>query len=305
MAGPHLARATVPLLGAATATLAAACSRPTEAPEVVALYSSDRVIAAGRRQRIPFGVVVPSAESADAVALPPDDATLDVTITGPQGLVAETFVGGQVVEHDHVGEPDPGHQHANLFRYYPLRATLPEPGIYDVTISFGGGLEAVLPVQAFAPEDVTVPLPGDRLDVPVTPTLDDPAGVDRLCTRPETCPFHTVSADRLAGQGRPLALLVATPAFCQTAYCGPVLDTLIAASGDHRGVDYVHVEVYANVDEVEGNLADPALRVAPAVVDLGLQFEPSLFLLDGDGILVERLDNVFDRQELSEALSLL
>jgi hypothetical protein len=304
--GPTLARVTLPALGAATVGLSAACSRPTEPPQVVSLFSSDRVIAAGREQRIPFGVVVPDPDSADAVALPPDDGTLDVSISGADGsVIAETFVGGHVVEHDHVGDVDPDHQHANLFRYYPLRATLPEPGVYDVTVRFGGGLDVVLPVQAFDPDDVLVPLPGQTIDVPVTPTVDDPAGVDRLCTRPEQCPFHTVSAHQATAEGRPLALLVATPAFCQTAYCGPVVDTMIAAAANHPGVAYVHAEVYANVAELEGNLADPALQIAPAVTSLGLTFEPALFLIDGDGVLVDRLDNVFDADELDSSLALL
>ena len=289
-----------PLLGSAPAVLAA-CSRPTEPPTIVSLFSPDRVLVAGVEQRIPFGIVAPDAGDAGSVALPPDDGSVDVVIRRDGEVIAETFVTGRVVDHDHVGEPDPDHQHADLFRYYPLRATLPEPGIYDVTVAVGG-LESVLPVQAFDPAEVDLPLPGQRFPAPATPTIDDPAGVDRLCTRPEPCPFHRVSADEVVGRGRPLVLLVATPAFCSTAYCGPVLETLIAAAADRTDLDVVHVEVYANPDEVDGNYLDPAIRVAPAVVALGLRFEPSLFVVDGDGVLIDRIDNVFGRHELADAL---
>jgi hypothetical protein len=42
--------------------------------------------------------------------------------------------------------------------------------------------------------------------------------------------------------------------------------------------------------------------VAPAVDDLGLTFEPSLFVTDGGGSVTARLDNVYDRVELEQAL---
>jgi hypothetical protein len=102
-----------------------------------------------------------------------------------------------------------------------------------------------------------------------------------------------------------MALLVATPAFCSTAYCGPVVDTLIEASGAFPGIEFVHVEVYANTDEVDGNYQDERIRLAPAVEAIGLTFEPSLFLVDSTGLLVERIDNVFDGTEVTEALSAL
>jgi len=111
------------------------------------------------------------------------------------------------------------------------------------------------------------------------------------------------SAADVVGDGRPLALLVATPAFCSTAYCGPVLDTLIEATAHRSDLHTIHLEVYANPDQVDGNFADPAIRLVPAVERLGLRFEPSLFLVDGEGIVADRIDNVFDRTELDEALA--
>jgi hypothetical protein len=40
------------------------------------------------------------------------------------------------------------------------------------------------------------------------------------------------------------------------------------------------------------------------VVDaLGLTFEPCLFLVGADGVVAERLDTIYDRAELTEALA--
>ena len=56
----------------------------------------------------------------------------------------------------------------------------------------------------------------------------------------------------------------------------------------------LHAEVYA----------DPATdlsQVAPIVEVMRLTFEPSVVFIDGSGMIVERLDFVFDASELGEA----
>lgn len=303
MLGSSLARIGVPVVGAGSALLAA-CGNSLTAPTIVTLFSPNRVLAAGRPQRIPFALVSPDAGNPDGVALPEDDGTVDVAIRFDGTVVLETEVAGRVVNHDHVGEPDPDHQHANLFRYYPLRATLDEPGIYDLTITVEG-TTTELPIQMFDASEVGVPLVGDPFPSLVTPTLDEPDGIDQICTRFEPCSFHQLSAADGLAAGRAMAILIATPAFCSTAYCGPVLDTMIEASAAHPDIEFIHVEFYQNPDEVDGNFRDPRIRVANAVAALGLEFEPSLFLVSSEGTLVDRIDNVFDGSELSAALDAL
>ena len=290
---------------AGASALLAACSQQTTAPIIVPLFSPDRVLAAGRPERIPFAIVTPDPGlGQDNVALPPDEGLVDVTIVFEGETVEETSVAGRVVNHDHVGDADPDHQHANLFRYYPLRTTLDQPGIYDLTIAVEG-TKTELVIQLFDPGEVSVPLIGEPFPSVVTPTFADPSAIDRLCTRTVTCPFHELSADQALDEPMPMAVLVATPAFCSTAYCGPVLDTMIDTSAAFPEVNFIHVEVYQNTDEVDGNFADPRIRLAPALLDLGLEFEPSLFLVSADGLLVDRIDNVFDHSELAEALDTL
>jgi hypothetical protein len=298
--------ARIGLLGGIGGTVVAttACgSEPLPAPTVVGLYSPSRVLAAGRPQRVPIALVADDGAGGE-VALPADDAEIEVVVLDGGTEIDRIVLAGHVVEHDHVGDVDPDHQHADLFRYYPLRFEVPRPGIYDLSIETGLAdvAASTLAVQFFDPAEVEIPLPGDRIAVPDTPTFDRPDGIDRLCTRFEPCPFHTRSAAQVVDEGVPLALLVATPAFCSTAYCGPVLDTLLESVAGRDDLEVVHLEVYANTDDVGGNLLDPNIRLAAPVVDLGLTFEPSLFLIGADGILVDRIDNVFDRSEADAAI---
>ncbi|HEX9993054.1 MAG TPA: hypothetical protein VGB14_09025 [Acidimicrobiales bacterium] len=178
--------------------------------------------------------------------------------------------------------------------YYPVRFNVAEPGSYTAVTEVGGRrLET--PFLVVARDQVAIPQVGDQLPVTATPTTDDPRGVDPICTRDPECPLHEVSLDEVAGSGRPVALLVSTPAFCQTAICGPVLDVLLnrrAEVGDD--VTLLHAEVYAD---------DTASELAPIVQTLRLSYEPALFVVDGDGVLRARLDNIFDADEMREALA--
>ena len=313
-----LPKLAVPVVG--SGFLASCASYNVAAPTVVPLFSPDRILVAGRPQRIPIGLVTPSdglgqggngsLGDGNRVALPADDSPISISVMLDGETIDQAEVVGRVVDHDHVGEVDPDHQHANLFRYYPLRVTLEEPGIYDLEIEVtdaetGERAISTMPVQIFDRDEAVVPIPGEPFPPLITPTVDQPGIIDRLCTRFEICPFHTVSADEVMAAGRPMALLVATPAFCSTAYCGPVLDTMIAEAEAFPDIEFIHVEVYENTDEVEGNYQDPRIRLAPAVIDIGLTFEPSLFLVDSTGMLIDRIDNVFDGTELAEALQTL
>lgn len=288
------------LLGGGALGLAACGRSATEEadpPQLVHLFSSDHVIVAGRQQRIPFAVV-----DSGNLSLP-DGVQLPVRVLRDGEVIDELTVTGRIVDHDHV-EADPDHQHANLLRYFALRTELPTAGIYDLEVDFGSSGIGRLPIQSFDHFDVPVVLPGDRLPTVVTPTFDDPTGIDPLCTRaPVPCPFHDISLDEVVAAGRPLALLIATPALCQTAYCGPVLETLIAEAPAFPEVTAVHLEFWANGADVDGNYADPSLRLAQPVADLGLTFEPSLFVVDRQGTVVDRIDNLFDTDELRAALA--
>jgi len=141
---------------------------------------------------------------------------------------------------------------------------------------------------------------GQTVPLVRTPSPGDAAGLEVVCTRsPEPCPWHDVSLDRAVGQGRPLAVLVATPAFCQTAICGPVLDLLVARQAQYADVvTMIHAEVYPNEAAAGRTTTD-------VVTAYGLPWEPSLFLALPDGTITNRLDYTFDQRELDEALAAL
>ena len=59
---------------------------------------------------------------------------------------------------------------------------------------------------------------------------------------------------------------------------------------------FVHADVYAD---------DAATTVAPAVVALHVDYEPIVYLCDAKGVLVDRLDAVWDASELRDRIDAL
>ncbi len=144
--------------------------------------------------------------------------------------------------------------------------------------------------------------PGMAFPSLATPTMADPQGVDPVCTRvPEPCPFHDVSLDQALAAGRPVILNVSTPAFCATQIaCGPVLELLIDEAGAlPPDTAVIHAEVYRHPT------AQELLPTAPIIDAVGAWFEPFIFVIDRDGTVLRRLDFLWDRSELDDALALL
>ena len=286
---------------AGLAAFAAACSSepdPFSGPILVALFSRQSVFGAGVPQRVSFGLLD------NGVPVPSETEELPVRVTTGGNLISELTVTGRLVDHEHTGTSgEVEHEHASLLRYYALRTTFPEPGVYDIEVDFGD-FKASLPVQIFPNDEVELASVGDRFPDIETPTLADTQGVDPLCSRDPVCDLHSVSAGDIVGT-KPMAVLIATPAFCATQYCGPVLDVMLDEVDNYPAVEFIHVEVFENPREVGGDYSDPNIRPAKSLDALNLEFEPSLFLVGGDGIIVDRIDNVFDSTELKAALDAL
>lgn len=179
--------------------------------------------------------------------------------------------------------------------YYPLVMTFPAPGVYQVrTEADGQPLESSVAVND-REHNVLVQV-GDPMPKPPTPTVAAPLGATTICTHEPPCPFHEASLDTAVGVG-PVAFIVSTPAYCNTAICGPVLDALIAAAPSYPDLTVVHLEVYPGA-------APPDGPPSPLVSDpFGMTYEPALFVADATGTVTARLDNVWDGAELTAALA--
>ena len=183
-------------------------------------------------------------------------------------------------------------KHENAIQEKP-KIKIPTAGLY--TLQVEGASADGSAVQVLTPAEVLVPQVGQSLPPFETPTVADGHGVDPICTRKPACSLHQMTLTEALALGKPVAYLIGTPAYCQVGICGPVLDLLLAAH-DRLGdkVVMVHSEVYTD---------DTIKVVAPAVLAYQLDYEPSLFLADATGKIVDRLDAVWDKSEQDAALA--
>jgi hypothetical protein len=248
---------------------------PNRPDLVLVRFTVDGVLAAGIPQRIPVGLADP-----DGLLLVDTPPQLPPQVNSDSGPV---------------GEPITVDRHAEgLARpYYPVITSLTEPGTYTLTGTVDG-IDLETTFSVVEPGEVPIPQIGDPLVPVATPTTADAQGVDPICTREPTCDLHDVTLTSALSEGRPLAFLIATPAFCQTAACGPVLDVMLTLQSEFSDVRMVHAEVYT----------DTTLEATTAAVqDYKLSFEPVLYLAGADGVITSRLDSIYDVAELRGELT--
>ena len=178
---------------------------------------------------------------------------------------------------------------------HSVQVTPRQPGVVDVVVATeDGALAGTAAVQAMTAQDSIAPGPGEVIPPSDTPTTDDPQDLAELCTREPDCSLHDVTLAEALEAG-PVVLCIATPKFCATAICGPVLDDVItvADSGAFPDVTFVHVEPYTDAGET----------VTQLVADLQLPSEPWTFVLEPDGTVVHRFPGPVVPEVLSGILA--
>ena len=176
---------------------------------------------------------------------------------------------------------------------YIAEVELAEPGLFDAVVQVDDEAAGVAAFSARTPEQSTTYPPGVSFPVVATPTEADPGSLEDLCTREPQCSMHGTSLDELLGAG-PVVLTVATPRFCQTAVCGPVVDVLEQVKADAGAdVGFVHAEVYD----------DAGVTPSRVVNELELPSEPWTWVIGADGVVVDRFDGPVVPSLLRDALA--
>jgi hypothetical protein len=233
-------------------------------------------------QRFPFVVI--ADDGLPMITDPPASIDIDILRNGE-------VISSQTVDVRGVGQFTP---------YYPLEFTPTETGSFVARADFSDRDVEFIVVDR---SKTTLFQVGDQLPAFDTPTFDNPRGVDPICTRTEPCPFHELTLTEALANDLPTALIISTPGFCQTDVCGPSLEFVIDAAQGRSDINVVHAEVWESF-AAQANEGDFP-TVAPLLAEWGLEFEPSLFVMDGSGMIVGARHFAFDRDETIEMLDLL
>jgi hypothetical protein len=131
-----------------------------------------------------------------------------------------------------------------------------------------------------------IPNVGDRPPAVATDTAASAGGnLGSIDTRIPHDDMHAESFADVLGQ-KPVALLFATPALCQSRVCGPVTDVLLELEQKYRSkMAFIHQEVYRD------NQISKGLR--PPLRAFHLESEPWLFVVNRHGRVAARLEGAF------------
>ena len=147
----------------------------------------------------------------------------------------------------------------------------------------------------------TAPAEGDRAIPSKTPTLTSASGdVTALTTsrRPDR-ELYTTSVAQALAVDEPFVIAFATPQFCQSRTCGPVVDVVSSVRKEKAsaGVRFIHVEIYEDNDPTKGQNS--------WVREWKLPSEPWVFVVGADGKIADRFEGTVSVRELDEAVGAL
>jgi hypothetical protein len=180
---------------------------------------------------------------------------------------------------------------------YTTELEFPSDGEWQIAalIKQGDEVAATLLPSATVGEFNGVPKVGEKAPKINTPTVDDAGGdLAKITTRlPPDTQNRVDYADALGKE--PIILLFATPQFCQSRVCGPVVDVAEQVKeqyGDEAA--FIHMEIY--------NDNDPSKGVRPQVRAFRLPSEPWLFAIDRQGVIQAEVEGAFGVDRLTSVV---
>ena len=249
---------------------------------------------------------------------------------GPVGYGTVEFAFSFLGEKQASGTPQPGP--VARARYLPLPGSPPAPagttaptflakserGVYAADVGFdrsgfwqvkvtatlpAGPASAtsafqVLPKHAVpAPGDPAIPSENLTMSTPGAPpeAIDSRASASTPVPDPE---LHQATLSQALREHRPVLLVISTPTYCVSQFCGPVTEMVADLAAHYADrARFIHIEVWKNYEAKQLNEA--ARQWIAQGSDIN---EPWIFLIGADGKIAARWDNVATREEVEPAL---
>ena len=101
--------------------------------------------------------------------------------------------------------------------------------------------------------------------------------------------------------GLPTVVVMASPAFCTNAVCGPQVEVLQELKDKYEGqANFIHVDFYDNPEGIQGDLNKA--RPSPTVEEWRLPSTEWSFVIDDGGVISARFESFATIDELESAL---
>jgi len=179
---------------------------------------------------------------------------------------------------------------------YSTDVNFPSDGEWRIAalVKRDGEVKGTLLPSAVVGEFKGIPKPGEQAPKIHTPTPADVGGdLSKITTRiPPDTQNKVDYADALGKE--PIVLLFATPQFCQSRVCGPVVDVAEQAKEENEGkAAFIHMEIYKDNKP-------PTTR--SQVKAFHLPTEPWLFTINRHGTVSSVIEGAFGLEALTAAV---
>ena len=246
------------------------------------------------------------------------DGSLILDATGSIRLyrVAENGSGSFVAEHelqraaiaqqsDHTHGDGSLHVHEDEFAaIFYVNVDFDRPGDWaaELNIELDGEPHFGLLTQSF---DVLARTPepniGDPLPASTNITLSDVDDVSEINSSPEPVPaMNELTVAEALATGKPVLVAIATPSFCQTRFCGPLMEEVVVPLWEQFGdkVQFVHVEPFDLAEARDNGRLVPVSLLS----EWSLQTEPWIFVADRDGLVAAKFEGIAALDEVRAVL---
>ncbi|WP_420628083.1 TlpA family protein disulfide reductase [Candidatus Leptofilum sp.] len=181
--------------------------------------------------------------------------------------------------------------------YWVAHPTIPSPGFWGITaevvLADGRTVTSQFTIEAKAESEAVSA--GEMAPLSLNRTLATEPDIFKLSSGNDPDPaFYQLTVADAVASGKPTVVGFITPGLCETKWCAPVLNS-VATVREQVGdaVNFIHIEVYEDFQ---------ALTYVPEMAEWGLETEPYIFVLDGDGQVTASLPGPVSPRELSQAL---
>ena len=192
-----------------------------------------------------------------------------------------------------VGGSEPGEPE----EVFVAQLELPQPGKYWLLAEPVGGRKIQAVGNVVVKNKTSAPDVGAPAIASETPTLAN-ATIEQLTTstKPDEELYRSSIADAIAAK-TPFVVAFATPTYCKSRTCGPVVEVVSEVRRRHAdaGLRFIHVEIYEDNDPTKGQNS--------WVREWSLPSEPWIFVVGADGKITDRFEGTVSVRELDEAVA--
>ena len=187
---------------------------------------------------------------------------------------------------------------------YVTNLTFDQPGRWAIqaTVLGDDGLPKKAALFFDVPAETRAPTVGDPAIPSRSKTIQEVETLSQLTTGSmQDEDLYQISIADAIESGLPTVIVMASPAFCINAVCGPQVEVLRDLKNEFAGqANFIHVDYYDNPHEIQGDLNRAVL--SPVAREWDIPSAEWSFVIDREGVIAGRFEGFTPLEELRQAL---